>query len=167
MCFYFILFYGEWGLFLFRSKRPVFSASEAEELVEVAVFLSSDHQLEGLLVLLDEFVQSVINYFTDEEWNISCEKIAKSISCRYLPFSNFLDHYWIFLKMASLNWCSSKFHWRTCSAYHFPLCLFPNLVLRFLWPFPLLTGNCYIAFSIGLSGSSCPIFKLALLHKFH
>lgn len=65
-----------------RSKRPVFSASEAEELVEVAVFLSSDHQLEGLLVLLDEFVQSVINYFTDEEWNISCEKIAKSISCR-------------------------------------------------------------------------------------
>lgn len=65
-----------------RSKRPVFSASEAEELVEVAVFLSSDRQLEGLLVLLDEFVQSVISYFTDEEWNISCEKIARSISCR-------------------------------------------------------------------------------------
>ncbi|KAJ6904578.1 hypothetical protein NC652_022561 [Populus alba x Populus x berolinensis] len=74
-----------------RSKRPVFSTSEAEELVEVAVFLSSDRQLEGLLVLLDEFVQSVISYFTDEEWNISCEKIARSISCR------------------------------TCSAYHFPL----------------------------------------------
>ncbi|XP_011032310.1 PREDICTED: uncharacterized protein LOC105131168 isoform X4 [Populus euphratica] len=65
-----------------RNKRPVFSTSEAEELVEVAVFLSSDRQLEGLLVLLDEFVQSVISYFTDEEWNISCEKIARSISCR-------------------------------------------------------------------------------------
>ncbi|KAH8499516.1 hypothetical protein H0E87_018124 [Populus deltoides] len=65
-----------------RSKQPVFSASEAEELVEVAVFLSSDRQLEGLLVLLDEFVQSVISYFTDEEWNNSCEKIARSISCR-------------------------------------------------------------------------------------
>lgn len=33
-------------------------------------------------MLLDEFVQSVISYFTDEEWNISCEKIARSISCR-------------------------------------------------------------------------------------
>ncbi|CAK7332193.1 unnamed protein product [Dovyalis caffra] len=64
-----------------QSKQPVFSASEAEELVEVAVFLSSDRQLEGLLVLLDEFVQSVISYFTEEEWNRSCEKIARTLAC--------------------------------------------------------------------------------------
>lgn len=60
----------------------MFAASEAEELVEIAVFLCLDRQLQGLLVVLDEFMQSVISYFTDDEWNGSCEKIARSLASR-------------------------------------------------------------------------------------
>nr|XP_034896066.1 uncharacterized protein LOC118034775 isoform X10 [Populus alba]XP_034896067.1 uncharacterized protein LOC118034775 isoform X10 [Populus alba] len=95
-----------------RSKRPVFSTSEAEELVEVAVFLSSDRQLEGLLVLLDEFVQSVISYFTDEEWNISCEKIARSISCRRVDVHSLLIS---FAAEGGCTFFAHIFTWRFCS----------------------------------------------------
>lgn len=60
----------------------MFSSKEAEKLVEVVTFLFLDRQLQGLSVILYEGMHSAINYFTDQEWNTSCEKIAKSIACR-------------------------------------------------------------------------------------
>ncbi|KAM6599125.1 hypothetical protein CsatA_018734 [Cannabis sativa] len=66
----------------YRSKWSIFSTSEAEELVEVVICFFLDRQLQGLSVLLYECAQAVIGYFTDEEWNASCEKIAKSLACR-------------------------------------------------------------------------------------
>ncbi|CAL8999680.1 unnamed protein product, partial [Prunus brigantina] len=38
--------------------------------------------LKSLFVLLHECMQSAISYFTNEEWESSCEKIAKSLACR-------------------------------------------------------------------------------------
>ncbi|XP_062082179.1 uncharacterized protein LOC133788639 [Humulus lupulus] len=66
----------------FRSKWSVFSTSEAEELVEVIICFFLDRQLQGLSVLLCECTQAVIGYFTDKEWEVSCEKVAKSLACR-------------------------------------------------------------------------------------
>ncbi|ONI00919.1 hypothetical protein PRUPE_6G111800 [Prunus persica] len=65
-----------------RNKRAMYLTSEAEELIEVIICLFSDRQLQGLLVLLHECMQSAISYFTNEEWESSCEKIAKSLACR-------------------------------------------------------------------------------------
>ncbi|OAY51545.2 uncharacterized protein LOC110613563 isoform X1 [Manihot esculenta] len=67
---------------LVRSKQPIFSASEAEELVKFLICLSLDRQLQGLQVLLNKCMQSAISYFTDKEWSTSCEKIARTLSCR-------------------------------------------------------------------------------------
>ncbi|KAK9940019.1 hypothetical protein M0R45_016697 [Rubus argutus] len=65
-----------------RSKTAIYLTSEAEELVEVIIYLFLDRQLQGLFVLLHECMQSAISYFTDNEWESSCEKIAKSIARR-------------------------------------------------------------------------------------
>ncbi|KAG2674173.1 hypothetical protein I3760_13G122400 [Carya illinoinensis] len=65
-----------------RNKFSVLSTSEAEELVEVIIFLFLDLQLHGLAVLLYECMQSLISYFTEKEWKNSCNKIAKSLACR-------------------------------------------------------------------------------------
>ncbi|XP_048135680.1 uncharacterized protein LOC125315271 [Rhodamnia argentea] len=65
-----------------RSKWPIFSTSEAEELTEVLICLFLDRQLEGLSMLLYECLLSVISYFTHEEWSTSCKKVAKSLASR-------------------------------------------------------------------------------------
>ncbi|KAJ4725019.1 Actin protein 2/3 complex subunit-like protein [Melia azedarach] len=65
-----------------RSKKSIFSTKEAENLVEVVTCLFLDHQLQGLSVILYECMHSAISYFTDQEWDTSCEKIAKSLACR-------------------------------------------------------------------------------------
>ncbi|CAI0452805.1 unnamed protein product, partial [Linum tenue] len=65
-----------------RGKRCIFFSSEAETLLEVVVLLSLDRKLEGFLLLLHETVQSVINYFTDEEWQGACQNVARSLACR-------------------------------------------------------------------------------------
>ncbi|KAL5765686.1 hypothetical protein ACOSP7_016303 [Xanthoceras sorbifolium] len=65
-----------------RSKKSIFLTKEAEELVEVVTCLFLDRRLQALSVLLSECIQSVINYFTDQEWNTSCQKIAKSLALR-------------------------------------------------------------------------------------
>ncbi|KAL1367607.1 uncharacterized protein LOC107473735 isoform X1 [Arachis duranensis] len=67
---------------LIRSKRPVFSVVEAEELIEIIICLFLDRQFQGLLVLLNDCVEAIVNYFTDQEWHSSCEKIAKFIASR-------------------------------------------------------------------------------------
>ncbi|KAM5584267.1 hypothetical protein ABKV19_003901 [Rosa sericea] len=65
-----------------RSKTAIYLTSEAEELMEVIIYLFLDRQLQGLFVLLHECMQSAISYFTDNEWESSCEKIAKSLARR-------------------------------------------------------------------------------------
>ncbi|KAL5565803.1 hypothetical protein UlMin_028967 [Ulmus minor] len=65
-----------------RSKWSMFSTSEAEELVEVIISLFLDRLLQGLSLLLYDCMESVISYFTDEEWKTSCDKIAKSLAGR-------------------------------------------------------------------------------------
>ncbi|KAH9700368.1 actin protein 2/3 complex subunit-like protein [Citrus sinensis] len=64
------------------SKKSMFSSKEAEKLVEVVTCLFLDRRLQGLSVILYECMHSAISYFTDQEWNTSCEKIAKSLACR-------------------------------------------------------------------------------------
>ena len=65
-----------------RGKRPIFSAVEAEELIEIIICLFLDRQFQGLLVLLNDCMQAIVNYFTDQEWCSSCENIAKFIASR-------------------------------------------------------------------------------------
>nr|XP_048325102.1 uncharacterized protein LOC107410035 isoform X2 [Ziziphus jujuba var. spinosa] len=65
-----------------RSKLSMFSTSDAAELVEVIICLFLDRKLQGLMLLLYDCMQSVINYFKDKEWKACCEEIAKSVACR-------------------------------------------------------------------------------------
>ncbi|XP_020214916.1 uncharacterized protein LOC109798895 [Cajanus cajan] len=67
---------------LIRSKKAIFSAVEAEEIVEIIICLFLDRQFQGLLVLLNDCMEAIVNYFTDQEWCSSCENIAKFIACR-------------------------------------------------------------------------------------
>ncbi|MED6160897.1 hypothetical protein PIB30_055541 [Stylosanthes scabra] len=67
---------------LIRSKKPVFSVVEAEELVEIIICLFLDRQFQGLLGLLNDCMQAIVNYFTDQEWHSSCENIAKFVASR-------------------------------------------------------------------------------------
>lgn len=60
----------------------MFSTSDAAELVEVIICLFLDRKLQGLMLLLYDCMQSVINYFKDKEWKACCEEIAKSVACR-------------------------------------------------------------------------------------
>ncbi|KAF8395282.1 hypothetical protein HHK36_019225 [Tetracentron sinense] len=65
-----------------RSARTIFSTSEAEELAGLIIWLLLDRQLQGRSLLLYECILSVINSFTDKEWNISCKKVAESLAYR-------------------------------------------------------------------------------------
>ncbi|XP_061339959.1 uncharacterized protein LOC133286544 [Gastrolobium bilobum] len=67
---------------LIRSKKPIFSTAEAEEIVEIIICILLDRLFQGLLVLLNDCMQAIVNYFTDQEWCSSCENIAKFIACR-------------------------------------------------------------------------------------
>ncbi|XP_059625821.1 uncharacterized protein LOC132268922 [Cornus florida] len=68
--------------FQVRNTYSIFSTSEAEELLVVIICLFLDRQLLGLSVILYECMLSAISFFTDCEWNWSCQRIAKSIACR-------------------------------------------------------------------------------------
>ncbi|KAK4255159.1 hypothetical protein QN277_008191 [Acacia crassicarpa] len=68
--------------FLIRSQKAIFSAAEAEEMVEIFICLFLDRQLQGLWMLLNDCMQAAVNFFTDQEWSSSCENIAKFIACR-------------------------------------------------------------------------------------
>ncbi|XP_038895435.1 uncharacterized protein LOC120083668 isoform X2 [Benincasa hispida] len=65
-----------------KIKKNIFTSSEVEQLAEAIICLFLDRQFQGITVLLCECLQSLIHYFTDEEWNACCEKIAKSLVCR-------------------------------------------------------------------------------------
>ncbi|KAK1429151.1 hypothetical protein QVD17_11354 [Tagetes erecta] len=65
-----------------RNIHCTFTASEAEELVVVIICLLLDRQLLGLSIDLNECMIALVNFFTDDEWSISCVKVAKSIASR-------------------------------------------------------------------------------------
>ncbi|XP_047317333.1 uncharacterized protein LOC124920813 isoform X2 [Impatiens glandulifera] len=61
-------------------KYQFFSNSEAEELLVDVGYLFLDRHFMGLSVILSECLLSAVSFFTDGEWNISCEKIAHSLA---------------------------------------------------------------------------------------
>ncbi|XP_052188036.1 uncharacterized protein LOC127798485 isoform X2 [Diospyros lotus] len=65
-----------------RSTYSILSTSEAEELLVVIICLFVDRRVLGLSVILYKCMLSVINFFTDTEWNTSSEKVARSLVCR-------------------------------------------------------------------------------------
>lgn len=71
-------------IFVCRDANIFVSAQEAEELLVIIISLFLDRQLQGLSMILHEGMLSVINFFRDEEWPDSCDKVAKSLACRFL-----------------------------------------------------------------------------------
>lgn len=63
----------------------IISTREAEELLVTIISFFLDRQLVGLSIILLESLLSVINFFKDEEWPDCCEKVAKSLACRFYP----------------------------------------------------------------------------------
>ncbi|KAI3822825.1 hypothetical protein L1987_10423 [Smallanthus sonchifolius] len=65
-----------------RNIHCTFTPSEAEELVVVIICLLLDRQLLGLSMDLNECLLALVNFFTDDEWSVSCVKVAKSVASR-------------------------------------------------------------------------------------
>lgn len=65
-----------------RNTHLIFSTSEAEELVVVIICFLLDRQLLGISIDLNECISSLVNFFTEEEWNSSCTRVAKSVALR-------------------------------------------------------------------------------------
>ncbi|XP_047067084.1 uncharacterized protein LOC124675068 [Lolium rigidum] len=65
-----------------RKLHPVFSPSEAEDLLVTVISLFLDRQLEGLLLILGDCLNSLVLYFSTSEWECSCLMVAESISKR-------------------------------------------------------------------------------------
>lgn len=61
----------------------IFSTLEAEDFLGVIISLFLDRQLLGLSMILHACMYSVISFFKDEEWHDSCERVAKSLCCRF------------------------------------------------------------------------------------
>ncbi|XP_019199355.1 PREDICTED: uncharacterized protein LOC109193036 [Ipomoea nil] len=65
-----------------RNTCSVFSTEEVEDLIVVIICMFMDRQLLGLSLILDECLHSLISFFSDSEFDVSCVKIAKSLTCR-------------------------------------------------------------------------------------
>ncbi|WOL15704.1 hypothetical protein Cni_G24485 [Canna indica] len=65
-----------------RSHRSIFSSSEAEELLCIIIHLLLDRELQGLSLIINECMQSIIRYFKEEEWGVSCKRVAELIASR-------------------------------------------------------------------------------------
>ncbi|KAF8111184.1 hypothetical protein N665_0076s0175 [Sinapis alba] len=63
-----------------RCKKPIFTASQLEQIAEVLVWLLLDRSLQGLSLLLQECLISVTESFNEGEWVSSCKKIANSLA---------------------------------------------------------------------------------------
>ncbi|KAF3581461.1 hypothetical protein DY000_02030412 [Brassica cretica] len=65
-----------------RCKKPIFNASQLEQIAEVLVWLLLDRGLQGLSLLLQECLISVTESFKEEEWVSSCKNLANSLASR-------------------------------------------------------------------------------------
>ncbi|KAK8945178.1 hypothetical protein KSP39_PZI007566 [Platanthera zijinensis] len=66
--------------FQIRQFQSLFSASEAQELLAVIICLFLERQLQGLSFILTECLQSILSFFTEDEWDVSCENVAHSVA---------------------------------------------------------------------------------------
>lgn len=71
-----------------RKWRSILTASEAENLAVMVTRFFLDRKLLCLSGILQECLESIVNFFTDEEWVASSDIIAFSLSCS-LPEMNF------------------------------------------------------------------------------
>ncbi|XP_065869281.1 uncharacterized protein [Euphorbia lathyris] len=131
-----------------RSKHSLFSASEAQELLEFVMFMSLDRQLQGLLILLSECMQSAVSYFTDQEWSTSCEEIAKTLACRVPRDLNCLRA----LECISGGSTRSR-HLRSVVAYQILLVCFDNKAAD-------EEGILNLLISINVKEKSCDFFNM-------
>lgn len=60
----------------------IFATSEAEKIAGIIVFLFLDRKLQGLSMILNECMLSVIHFFKDKEWETSCVNVAKHLAFR-------------------------------------------------------------------------------------
>lgn len=68
--------------FQIRKFKSIFSVSETEEVLIVIIHLFLARQLQGLSFILTECLQSILSFFTEDEWALSCEKVAHAIAHR-------------------------------------------------------------------------------------
>ncbi|XP_020591528.1 uncharacterized protein LOC110032292, partial [Phalaenopsis equestris] len=66
--------------FQIRKFQSIFSASEAEEVLIVIIRFFLARQVQGLSFILAECMQSILSFFAENEWAISCEKVAHAIA---------------------------------------------------------------------------------------
>ncbi|KAJ0238917.1 Actin protein 2/3 complex subunit-like protein [Hirschfeldia incana] len=65
-----------------RCKKPIFTASQLEQIAETLIWLLLDRGLQGLSLLLQECLISVTESFKEGEWVSSCKNIANSLASR-------------------------------------------------------------------------------------
>lgn len=78
----------EWFHFNFlfsflRKSCSIFATSEAEKIAGIVVFLFLDRKLQGLSMILNKCMLSVIYFFKDKEWETSCANVAKHLAFRF------------------------------------------------------------------------------------
>ncbi|KAI0513396.1 hypothetical protein KFK09_009416 [Dendrobium nobile] len=66
--------------FQIRKFHSIFSVSEAEEVLIVIIRLFLSRQLQGISFILTDCMQSILSFFTEDEWAVSCEKVAHDIA---------------------------------------------------------------------------------------
>lgn len=85
---YLLNYYGIHGLILYfnfhRSIHSIFSTSEVEEFLGIIILFFLDRKLEGLSLSFDECMQSVMSFFTDDEWLTSSRNVANALAYRLL-----------------------------------------------------------------------------------
>lgn len=73
-----------------RTIHSMFSTSEVEEFLGIIISFFLDRKIEGLSLLFDECMQSVMSFFTDDEWLASSKKVANALAYRIPKDSNCL-----------------------------------------------------------------------------
>ncbi|PSR95219.1 SMC5-SMC6 complex localization factor protein [Actinidia chinensis var. chinensis] len=128
-------------------RYSIFSTSEAEELVVIIICLFLDRQLLGLSVILHECMLSVINFFAEDEWSTSCEKVAKTIACRVPRDMNSLR------TVESISGLDARGkHLRRAVAFHILVACLDNKAID-------AETILRILISINVKDKSCDLFK--------
>ncbi|BBN02766.1 hypothetical protein MPTK1_2g17940 [Marchantia polymorpha subsp. ruderalis] len=77
------------SFFQTRNFYQTLSASEAEELLVTLVHCQLDRRMETISFLFKSCLKALVHYFTEEEWDHSCPRIAASF---YSISSNYMNH---------------------------------------------------------------------------
>ncbi|CAN6485896.1 unnamed protein product [Victoria cruziana] len=63
-----------------RIAHSIFSVTEVENILGVVISFFLDRQFEGILLVLQDCLLSVVSFFTDDEWEVSSKIVAKTIA---------------------------------------------------------------------------------------